>query len=389
MPAPLDLAANRSQFHGQVVDADGHLYIQPDVAAQILRDFKIGPELQYYTDYVKSEEYRKYRAENRTDEGLWCIKGMGALGAFDPVERGEAIERMGIHAQLLFPNLGTNEFRVDSDEGRLVCQRYNDYAIDFNKRSGNRARTVCEINMHNVDWAVKELDRILKLGAKAVTLPCHVPPGGVSPAHEKWDPFWARLEEANVPGLLHIANQGLLHCTTPEDMMLPNPAWGDATALRNKPLARAGGEEAISPYFMLVVHMAPELWLQTMIMGKVFERFPRLRFGVVELAAEWVGPMAERMDLWANFMNKVGVKYDMKPSEYLRRNVRVTPVWSENLPKMIERFGLKEVYVFSTDYPHLEGGRDPIVKFRKHTDAVGEGYEKAFFVDNGTWIMPG
>jgi predicted TIM-barrel fold metal-dependent hydrolase len=296
---------------------------------------------------------------------------------------------MGIHAQLLFPNLGTCEFRIDTDEGRRICQRYNDYAIDFTKRSGNRARAVCEINLHDAGWAIAELKRILRLGAKAVTLPCHVPPGGVSPAHEKWDPFWAQLEEANVPGLLHIGNQGLLHCKTPEDMMFPTPAWGEAQALRNNPLMRAGGEEAISPYFMLIVHMAPELWLQTMVMGKVFERFPRLRFGVVELAAEWVGPMAERMDLWANFMGKIGVKYDMKPSEYLRRNVRVTPLWHEDLPKMIERYGLKEVYVFSTDYPHLEGSRDPIGKFRKHMAKIGDPeYERQFFVENGEVLLP-
>jgi hypothetical protein len=53
------------------------------------------------------------------------------------------------------------------------------------------------------------------------------------------------------------------------------------------------------------------------------------------------------MDLWASFMNKVGVKYDMKPSEYVRRNVRVTPFWHEDLPLMINRYGWKEIYCFN------------------------------------------
>ena len=102
-----------------------------------------------------------------------------------------------------------------------------------------------------------------------------------------------------------------------------------------------------------------------MVMGKVFERFPRLRFGVIEVGASWVGPMCERMDLHSKLMAKVGITYSMPPSEFIRRIVRVTPFWHEDVNLMVERYGLKEVYVFSTDYPHVEGSRDPIGRFRK------------------------
>src|SRR3546814_20907568 len=94
-----------------------------------------------------------------------------------------------------------------------------------------------------------------------------------------WDPFWARLVEANVIATIHLGGQGLL--SGPEgDEMLPERGWGNSHILKNGPgqkpeiPIRAGGE-AISPYFMLVAHMAPELYLQTMVMGGVFERFPR------------------------------------------------------------------------------------------------------------------
>jgi len=39
---------------------------------------------------------------------------------------------------------------------------------------------------------------------------------------------------------------------------------------------------------------------------------------------------------------KVGRKYALKPSEYVSRNVRVTPFWNENLPLMIERYGIED-----------------------------------------------
>jgi hypothetical protein len=96
------------------------------------------------------------------------------------------------------------------------------------------------------------------------------------------------------------------------------------------------------------------------------------------------------MDLWADFMNKVGVKYSMKPSEYVRQNVRVTPFWHENLPQIIDRYGLEEIWVFSTDYPHLEGSRDPIGKFRKHMNKINKpGYDYDFFVKNNELLFPG
>ena len=87
-------------------------------------------------------------------------------------------------------------------------------------------------------------------------------------------------------------------------------------------------------------------------------------------------------------MNKVGVKYAMKPSEYVRRNVRVPPFWHEDLPLMIERYGLKEVYCFSTDYPHLEGSKDPFGKFGKHLEKLPDSYRRQFFIENNELLLP-
>ena len=380
---------NADPLAGQMLDADAHMYLTAEQMLETLGDLGASPDnYEFFKTYPSSEEYKERRLIAR--EKLWEVKGMAALGAVDPVERREAIDLMGMRSQLMFSNV-EKEMRVDSQAAREATSRYNDFVLDFARASDSkgRARAVCHMNMHDPEWACKELDRLLKKGALAVTLPCHAPPAGVSPSHSVWDPFWARLEEARVPATLHLANAGLLYCRTPEDLMFPNPAWGESETLRQAPAMRAGGEEAISPYFMLVTHMAPEIWLQTMVMGKVFERFPHLAFGIIELGASWLGPAVERMDLWSDFMNKVGVKYDMKPSEYVRRNVRITPFWHENLPLMVERYGLKECYCFSTDYPHLEGGKDPIGIFRKHLRKLDPSYDRMFFAENAKILFPG
>ena len=126
-----------------------------------------------------------------------------------------------------------------------------------------------------------------------------------------------------------------------------------------------------------------------MVMGKVFESHPKLRFGIVECGSTWVGPCVERMDLWCDFMARVGVRYELKPSEVVRRNVRVPPFFHEDLPKMIERYGLEEVYCFSSDYPHLEGSKDPFGKFEKHLAKLPASYHRQFFIDNNRLLLPG
>jgi len=374
------------KFRGELLDADGHVYMEPGALAEFAQELGGALAQDFYKRQAESEEFAASRANNR--EELWSTKGLSALGAYDAQERREALDMMGVKAQLAFPNTGSAELRIDSDAARRACRVYNDFAIDWTRNAGRRARAVAQINMSNPEWAVAELERVLKQGALAVTLPCHRPPAGVSPSHSIWDPFWARLEEANVPATLHLGASGLLSCRNPGDEMFPEFGWGESETLRRKPAERGGGEEAISPYFMLVAHVGPEVFLQTMVMGKVFERFPRLRFGVIELSAEWVGAAAERMDSWTDFMAKVGVTYEMKPSEFLKRNVRVTPFWHEDLPRIIDRYGLEDVWVFSTDYPHLEGSRDPIGKFRKHLDKLPAGYDQRFFVDNNRLLFP-
>ena len=172
------------------------------------------------------------------------------------------------------------------------------------------------------------------------------------------------------------------------DPMTPDRAWGNAEALKLAPAARPGGEEAISPYFMVVAHVPAEIYLQVLVMGGVFERFPRLRLGIIEFGAAWVGPAVERMDQWAGFLARVGANYPMKPSEYVARNVRVAPFFHENLPRMIERSGLEDIYVFSTDYPHLEGSRDPIGKFQKWLDQLDPSYARKFYIDNAQLLFP-
>jgi predicted TIM-barrel fold metal-dependent hydrolase len=379
-------AAAQNPFHGQMLDADGHLYLTPEDMLEFTREIGEPPFIDFYSRFYQSDEYRAQRDKRRSH--LWEIKGLPALGAYDFAERLEALDAMGIRAQLLFPNSASMELRINSEAARKTCVVYNTRGNEMTRNSKGRIRVAAQINMHDVDWATREVERVIRDGSQCVTLSCNAPPAGVSPSHSKWDRFWAILQEADIPATLHLGAAGLISSRRHGDFMFPEFGWGESETLRKRPAERGGGEEAISPWFMIVAHVGTEIFLESMIMGKVFDRFPRLRFGIIECSAEWVGFAAERMDSWVDFMMKVGVKYDTKPSDVLKRNVRVTPFWHEDLKRMIDRFGLPECWVFSTDYPHLEGSKDPIGKFRRQLEALPPEYAHDFFVRNNELLFP-
>ena len=77
-----------------------------------------------------------------------------------------------------------------------------------------------------------------------------------------------------------------------------------------------------------------------------------------------------------------------KPSDYVKSNIRVSPYDFEDIDVYITRYGLEDVLCFASDYPHVEGGRDPIGAWYRRLEPLGEQVVEKFFVVNGRWIVP-
>jgi predicted TIM-barrel fold metal-dependent hydrolase len=125
------------------------------------------------------------------------------------------------------------------------------------------------------------------------------------------------------------------------------------------------------------------------VLGGVFERFPELRFGAIELGAGWMAPMAERLDQVARlFARRLDPVLSLKPSDYVRRNVRVTPFRFEPVADYIERSGFGECYCYSSDFPHPEGGTAPLTEFARSIERLGPAAAERLFVKNAEWLLP-
>lgn len=370
---------------GRMLDADAHLYLEPEVMADLLAPIGSDWVVDMLRTFRQQESFDHDRS--RAPEDVWRVKGLAAFGAYEPEVRVEAMEKMGLARQLAFPNTLCRESRRSDATAWSVVRRYNDYCLEWTRRTGGRSIGVCELNLTDRDAAVGEARRLADLGARAVCLSLAQPPAGTSPANPAWDELWDVLSASGIVACVHIGGCGQF-TSEPDDPILVSRAWWDAPSLRSAFPDQPGAEERIGPVWTVLAPVLMEVVLIPLVMGGVFERFPDLRFGVIEFGAQWLGPLVERMDLHATLMAKVGAALPLKPSEYVRRNIRCTPYWSEPVDRFIDRYGLEDVYCFSTDFPHVEGGKDPVHRFQATLAGLGDDMVEQFFVTNAELLFP-
>jgi predicted TIM-barrel fold metal-dependent hydrolase len=79
-------------------------------------------------------------------------------------------------------------------------------------------------------------------------------------------------------------------------------------------------------------------------------------------------------------------KLALRPSDYVRRQVRATPYPTEDVGWIIEQSG-PEICLFSSDYPHVEGGRNPLKRFEATTARLSALEKQRFYCDNFVGLM--
>ena len=149
-----------------------------------------------------------------------------------------------------------------------------------------------------------------------------------------------------------------------------------------------GGENLRSKDFP-VLHHSPERFLACMALDGVFERLPSLRGAAIELGASWVPGLLRNVDHALRSFSKFEPalqELTLLPSEYLRRQVRFTPFPFEDTAWLLEQCG-PELFMFSTDYPHPEGGKRPFEAFGDAVAGFDEPTRERFFWRNGAELL--
>jgi uncharacterized protein len=383
---------------GRVVhDADAHLMETPtwlrDHADSHLRDrlpvlrYPGGNELRQTGDPEEQQRdleaaFEGLRRRHGTPEWqaedeaeIMHRKNFAATGSFVAEDRPRALDLLGFESQLIFNTFHNRRLRDWEHSGDLdlaygAATAHNRGMVEFCSVD-HRLLPTLYVPLCDLDRAAQAADQALSMGAAALLVASGCPPGH-SHSHIGLDPVWARAEEAGVPVVFHVGGTGDLIDLSYFSNGLPVPPDFH------------GGEENFRSVDYMGIPGPPAQTLATMIFDGVLDRFPGMKIGVIEQGAVWVPSWLRQMEsaFDAFYRHEERLRQlSMRPTDYVRRQVRFTPYPTEDVGWIIEQAG-PEVMLFSTDYPHVEGGRRPIERFEASLGEASDEVRQRFYCDN-------
>jgi uncharacterized protein len=325
----------------------------------------------------RSDEYREVEAAE-----IMARKNFAATGSFLPEDRSRALDLLGFSSQLVFNTFHNRRLRDWEHSGDVelaigTARAHNRGMVEFCSVDP-RLLPSCYVPLVDIERAADLADEAIAAGAAALLVASGCPPSH-SPSHIGLDGVWARAEEAHIPVVFHVGGTG--------DLIEPG-YFNNGLPV---PPDFHGGEENFRSVDYMGIPGPPAQTLATLIFDGVLERFPELRIGVIEQGAIWVPSWTRQMesafDAFARHEERLQA-LSLRPSEYVRRQVRFTPYPTEDVGWIIAQSG-PEVCLFSSDYPHVEGGRRPIERFEASLAAGGiDPYARQrFYADNFVDLM--
>jgi predicted TIM-barrel fold metal-dependent hydrolase len=374
-------------------DADAHImeppdlfteHADPDVRDRIaeltvgfrLPDHHDGNEIvEHFRRQHRDPEFRRDDAER-----IWLRKNFEATGSFIAEDRPAALDMLGVASQLVF-NTFTNKTlqRVEHDDdldlAYGLARAHNRAIVDFCSVDA-RLLPTGYVPLADFERSVLFAGEALEMGCKAL-LVASASPRHHSPSHVGLDPVWAQAQDAGIPIVFHVGGGGRL-----VDPMIFENGFPPVPDFH-------GGDGNFRSVDYIAIQYPVMQALGTLIIDGVLDRFPELRFGVIEQGGTWLPGLMRTLDSAADAFRKNEERLqrlELRPSEYIARQVRVTPYPHEDAGWIIEQSG-EETCMFSSDYPHVEGGRNPLGRFERSLARLPERAKQRFYCDNFVDLM--
>ncbi len=381
--------------HRAIHDADAHFvetpdwfhaHADPDVRAKLPRSVVSGVapgEADLIGRWRARHADAAYRAEDESK--ILERKNWAATGSFIKHDRPKALDLLGFQSQLVF-NTFVNGRLLAAERGHDL-----DFAYGFARAHNRSMVEFCAEDPRLLATGyvpLRDFERSRAMAREVIDQGCHALlvasgcPRGHSPSHSGLDPVWAQAEEAGLPIVFHVGGGTRL-----ADGQLLDPDYFENGG---PPVTDFhGGDENFRSVDYMAIPTAPMQTLATLIFDGVLDRFPKLRFGVIEQGASWIPSWIRFMESSFEAFRKREErlqKLALRPADYVRRQIRATPYPAEDVGWTISQ-SFDEVCLFSSDYPHVEGGRQPIRRFEQSLAALTDAQKQRFYFDNFVDLM--
>ena len=255
------------------------------------------------------------------------------LGGYIPEEHVKDMAIDGIDASIVYPSTGLLLYSIpDGELLTYIFRIYNDWVAEFCSAYPKVLKGIAMVNVDEVEEGIQELERCAKLGFVGAMITVY-PPAERPYSLPIYEPLWAAAQDLDIPLSLHIATNR------------PGPGQEFQNLL------------STPPWFLSNVDHWIRESVGQMIFTGVFERYPRLQIGAVEMELSWVPHFLDRIDYTYTQRQIEFAPYrfkeDMLPSDYFHRNVFLGFQEDAVGIRLRDIIGVDSL-LWGGDYPHPE-----------------------------------
>ncbi|MDE2801546.1 MAG: amidohydrolase family protein [Chloroflexota bacterium] len=268
----------------------------------------------------------------------------------DVALRLEDMDRLGIDVQVLHHTLWIEQVAKQPEVELAICRGWNRWVGDVSRKSGGRLRWACVPPYSNLEASLEILEEAKANGAVAVTMrPIE---GERTILDQYFYPIYEQAIKLNMAVAVHIANAnpGIVNILrTPED---PGSAFG-------------------------IFRIPTVAACHALIMSKIPERFPELRWGFIEASAGWVPWIITES---RNRYMGAGRRF---PDNVLKEcNIYVTCQTDDDIPYILSCAGDDNILI-GTDYGHFDPSSEvDAISVFKGMDGISDESMRKILSDN-------
>jgi predicted TIM-barrel fold metal-dependent hydrolase len=315
----------------KVVSTDSHVSMAPDeLVRRVPAEFRDRAPMLRLADSDSEEAQKARRYQERltsrmTEEDLERHRRMEGR---DPALRIKDQDLEGVRGEVIFGPLFFDNSPVPGLD-LAVAKAFNNWGAEVFGGHPDRFAVSAALVVADIPAAVDEVYRIAKQGYRCVNLPAQQP--RLPYNRSEYDPLWAALQETGIVANFHVGTG-------------------------HTPQAERGPGGPVINYVLFAQGDGP-LVVTYMCASGILQRFPRLKWAVVESGAAWLAWVLQSMDqiykkhhMW----NRAQDELDLLPSEYFKRQGHACFMDDAVAVQNRSVTGAHTI-LFGTDYPHHEG----------------------------------